>query len=251
MSTVKLELGTDYTLKKLVKLTSRVRYVYIITKEILQVYFPLSVYTSPCEECVENICQRGNENPEFICQELKESIKCHMLFFLKFLLTQDASSWEDFIYSFNINIPNSPYKYHPLNHRVCVYDYTDDEEIRSFLIEEFIAPKDVEGASHYIFDYKTNTVFDIAGEFCSFKASRSGRKPLTLTYREQEILLLSYHGYDSREIAGKLDVSKLTVQTQKKNLYQKMCVRNITQAVLFALVHNLFSSHNYAKMRKI
>ncbi len=47
-----------------------------------------------------------------------------------------------------------------------------------------------------------------------------------LTRREKEILQLIAKGYTSKEITGKLCISLNTVETHRKNLFQKMDVKN-------------------------
>lgn len=53
-----------------------------------------------------------------------------------------------------------------------------------------------------------------------------------LTSREEEILDLLAQGFVPKEVAAKLDLSYLTVQTHIKNIYKKLHVRSRTEAVL-------------------
>ena len=56
-----------------------------------------------------------------------------------------------------------------------------------------------------------------------------------LTKREYEILGLIYEGLKTREIAEKLHVSKLTIESHRRNLFQKLEVPNATSLIKKAL----------------
>ncbi|SDC66725.1 response regulator transcription factor [Niabella drilacis] len=55
-----------------------------------------------------------------------------------------------------------------------------------------------------------------------------------LSNREKEIIQLSFKGYSSDKIAENLFISKETVKFHKKNIFRKLNVTNITQAVSVA-----------------
>lgn len=63
--------------------------------------------------------------------------------------------------------------------------------------------------------------------------------PEPLTEREFEVLKLLGQGMGNREIAEKLIVSEKTVKTHVANILQKLQVSSRTQAVLYAIQHNL------------
>jgi DNA-binding NarL/FixJ family response regulator len=63
--------------------------------------------------------------------------------------------------------------------------------------------------------------------------------PEPLTERELEVLKLLGQGLGNREIAEKLIVSEKTVKTHVANILQKLQVSSRTQAVLYAIQHNL------------
>lgn len=54
---------------------------------------------------------------------------------------------------------------------------------------------------------------------------------VTLSKREKEIIRLSFKGYSSDKIAESLFISKETVKFHKKNIFRKLDVTNIAQAV--------------------
>lgn len=63
--------------------------------------------------------------------------------------------------------------------------------------------------------------------------------PEPLTERELEVLKLLGQGIGNREIAAELVLSEKTVKTHVANILQKLQVSSRTQAVLYAIRHNL------------
>lgn len=60
---------------------------------------------------------------------------------------------------------------------------------------------------------------------------------IVLSEREKQILQLSAEGYASAEIANKLFIDISTVKFHKRNLFEKIRVKNITEAIIFANNH--------------
>lgn len=60
------------------------------------------------------------------------------------------------------------------------------------------------------------------------------RKEAVLTDREREVLTLSTQGYTMAEIADNICKSVDTVKACKRSIFQKLDVRNITEAVVYA-----------------
>ena len=58
------------------------------------------------------------------------------------------------------------------------------------------------------------------------------QKPLSLTARERQILLLLAHGRQNPDIADKLSISDHAVEWHLKNIYRKLEVNNRTAAVI-------------------
>ena len=56
-----------------------------------------------------------------------------------------------------------------------------------------------------------------------------------LSEREREVLKYIVHGYTSREIATQLGISKLTVDTHRKHIQQKMEVSNVAELIRAAV----------------
>lgn len=63
--------------------------------------------------------------------------------------------------------------------------------------------------------------------------------PHGLSAREVEVLRLVAEGLNNREIGARLFVEEKTVKTHLHNIFDKIGVRDRTQAALYALQHNL------------
>ena len=70
-------------------------------------------------------------------------------------------------------------------------------------------------------------------------SGRSNESEL-LSEREKEVLRNVANGYTSAEIATKLEISMLTVNSHIKNIYRKLRVKTRAQAVQFAALRRLF-----------
>lgn len=68
-------------------------------------------------------------------------------------------------------------------------------------------------------------------------APRKNKLLAELTRREEEILCLIAEGYTSKEIAQKIYISVATVNTHRRNLFQKIDANNDNQLVRFAIRH--------------
>lgn len=60
-------------------------------------------------------------------------------------------------------------------------------------------------------------------------------KKYKLTKREIELIQLLKNGLTTKEIAGKLFLSSLTIETHRKNIFRKLEVKNISELIVFAL----------------
>ncbi|HHM21520.1 MAG TPA: LuxR family transcriptional regulator [Bacteroidetes bacterium] len=68
---------------------------------------------------------------------------------------------------------------------------------------------------------------------------RSLLKLARLSEREREIVKYIVHGLTSKEIAQKLNISKLTVDTHRKRIQQKLKVDNMVELLKIALYVDL------------
>ena len=65
------------------------------------------------------------------------------------------------------------------------------------------------------------------------------RRKFCLTEREYQALSFIADGYTSLEIATKLNISKETVDSHRKNIIEKLGVTNVAAAVAHAIRHKL------------
>ena len=72
-----------------------------------------------------------------------------------------------------------------------------------------------------------------------FSATDAFLKRHNLTHRELEILKLIRQNHTSQQIANKLFISLLTVDTHRKNMIQKLNVDKKTGLLAFAIANNL------------
>ncbi len=64
-------------------------------------------------------------------------------------------------------------------------------------------------------------------------------KVFRLTQREREVLSLIVRGLTSKEIAARLKISKLTVDTHRKHIQQKLEVSNTVELIKLAILFDL------------
>jgi DNA-binding NarL/FixJ family response regulator len=64
-----------------------------------------------------------------------------------------------------------------------------------------------------------------------------------LTRREKEILMYVIKGFTNKEIAEKVYITNLTAANHVKTILKKLNVKNRTQAVVYAIKHNLVSNY--------
>lgn len=69
--------------------------------------------------------------------------------------------------------------------------------------------------------------------------------PITLTQREQEIILLIAEGNTTGQIAEKLFLSAHTVNTHRKNIMAKLGVNNTAAIVMYAVKQQLVSPNKF------
>lgn len=72
-------------------------------------------------------------------------------------------------------------------------------------------------------------------------SSRNNRKEVFLTDREKEILKLIAEGFTSYEIGEKLFLSHYTIENHRKNMIQKMGLKNTTVLVKYAIENGIIT----------
>lgn len=89
-----------------------------------------------------------------------------------------------------------------------------------------------------------NVILRITGrpffwEYSLESHQRKEKTAIALNEREKDILLLSTQGYSMNEIADKMCISLDTVRFYKRNLFERLQVKNIVEAVSFAANYKL------------
>ncbi len=69
--------------------------------------------------------------------------------------------------------------------------------------------------------------------------SNRGKSTDDLTPREADVLRLVARGFNNREIAEQLMITEATVKTHTNNIFSKACLRDRTQAVVYAIRNGL------------
>jgi DNA-binding NarL/FixJ family response regulator len=64
-------------------------------------------------------------------------------------------------------------------------------------------------------------------------------KTFKLTYRELDVLRLIKEGIETQEIADRLHISRLTVETHRKNICTKLNLRGRNELLKFALENDI------------
>jgi DNA-binding NarL/FixJ family response regulator len=70
-------------------------------------------------------------------------------------------------------------------------------------------------------------------------------EPIHLSDREQEIITLIAEGYTNTAIAEQLFLSPHTVNTHRKNIMQKLGVKNTAAIVMYAVKTNLVNVNKF------
>lgn len=70
-------------------------------------------------------------------------------------------------------------------------------------------------------------------------------EPIHLSEREQEIITLIAEGFTNTEIAEKLFLSPHTINTHRKNIMQKLGVKNTASIVVYAVKANLVNVNKF------
>lgn len=70
-------------------------------------------------------------------------------------------------------------------------------------------------------------------------------EPVSLSEREQEIIVLIAEGLTNNQIADKLFLSTHTINTHRKNIMQKLGVNNTASIVMYAVKSNLIDANRF------
>lgn len=189
-----------------------------------------------------------SDNPLFLCGLTSEEVKSEgYMFYLRHVPTEEQEILNEmnragfafynklpleeklkYTISYNFNLLNKNKKL-LINHKLtpCVLDRKGEIWLAVCVVS--LCPVDTLG----------NIMIRKTGETDYWEYSLEGhrwkeRKGITLTEREKDVLILSAQGYTMKDIANRLCVGIDTVKFHKRKLFEKMEVRNITEALSFA-----------------
>lgn len=66
-----------------------------------------------------------------------------------------------------------------------------------------------------------------------------------ITEREKQVVLLIGQGLSNKEIAHKLNLSKSTIETHRKNIRKKLKIKGKDGLIVFALIYRLQYLHDF------
>ncbi len=106
-----------------------------------------------------------------------------------------------------------------------------------YIVKGSTSPEEIEAAIFDVIDGGAPMSRDIAKRVIeTFRVNSSIGQPKTkfddLTKRELQILEYISHGYNTRKVAEELYISYETVRTHLKNIYQKLHVHTLVEAIL-------------------
>jgi DNA-binding NarL/FixJ family response regulator len=107
--------------------------------------------------------------------------------------------------------------------------------------EEFVTAinKIYKGENYFSLDMATKMITNMMFAKPNDKAEHVEDDDMQLTKREIEVIKLIAEGLTSQDIADKLFISPRTVDTHRRNLLQKLNVKNTAELIKFAIKHNI------------
>jgi len=195
-----------------------------------------------------------SENPLFLCGETAEEVKeMGYAFYFKYVIKEDL----DLLLKIN-TIGFDFYEKIPVEERIfhtISYDFhLKNKEGKTFLINQKLTPmflnnkgkiwkaiciislsNEQKSGNIKIYKKGDNKIFkyDLEGDF--WKTTEK----IKLSNREKEVLHFSIRGYTIGEIAETIFVSPDTVKFHRRNLFRKLEVANISEAISFATNNKL------------
>ncbi len=133
---------------------------------------------------------------------------------------------------------------------IVLTDCQDEKTIVNFaknnriegLLSKTATPQDVAFAIQsirYGNNFYSQTIKDILYNGYILGASSRENKKIQLTNREVEIVLLCSKGLLAKEIAARMQISKRTVETHKRNIFKKLGVSNMREMILYAVKNGI------------
>lgn len=133
---------------------------------------------------------------------------------------------------------------------IVLTDCQDEKTIVNFaknnriegLLSKTATPQDVAFAIQsirYGNNFYSQAIKDILYNGYILDASSRENEKIQLTNREVEIVLLCSKGLLAKEIAARMQISKRTVETHKRNIFKKLGVRNMREMILYAVKNGI------------
>lgn len=133
---------------------------------------------------------------------------------------------------------------------IVLTDCQDEKTIVNFaknnriegLLSKTATPQDVAFAIQsirYGNNFYSQTIKDILYNGYILDASSRENEKIQLTNREVEIVLLCSKGLLAKEIAVRMQISKRTVETHKRNIFKKLGVSNMREMILYAVKNGI------------
>jgi len=195
-----------------------------------------------------------SDNPLFLCGHTAEEVKSlGYMFYLNhvseeeqvMLIEINRAGFEFFnkipvedrlqyTISYNFHLKNKNKKQTLINHKLTPIRITVDGRIWLAVCIVSLSSRDTVGRIE----------MRKKGEFLHWEYSKTKRcwkeeKGISINDKEKEILSLSIQGYTISEIADKVCLSLDSIKFYRRKLFEKINVRNITEAIAFASIHKL------------
>ena len=195
-----------------------------------------------------------SDNPLFLCGHTAEDVKSlGYMFYLnhvseeeQVMLTEINRAGFDFYneipieerleytISYNFHLINKNKKKTLINHKLTPIQLTADGKIWLAVCNVSLSSRDTVGRIEM---RKKGTL--IYWEYSIAKRHWQEEKGITLNDKEKEILSLSAQGYSMTEIADRVCLSLDTIKFYRRKLFEKLDVKNITEATAFAAINKL------------
>jgi len=196
-----------------------------------------------------------SDNPLFLCGETpKQALRLGYEFYTKHVPSSDLSlllqiNDAGFKFYYNIPIPER------LNYGISYDFHLVQKDGRLILINHKLTPLALDRqhnvwlalcvVTHSSHDSPGNIIITHKDGWKKFEYNLNTKswdelQRTALTLQEKEILALSMQGFTMDEIAEKLDVAKVTIKFHRKNIFRKLKVNNISEAISYAVIFNIF-----------
>lgn len=198
-----------------------------------------------------------SENPMFLCgHSAKEIMEMGFSFYSRYLTKNDLDllfkintigfdfydripieERKDYSLSYDIHIKNQEATHLLINQKVTPIYLTETGKIWKAMSVVSLSSKRNAG-NIKIYNDKTNEVIKYNLQNGNWKTEAK----IKLSIREKQILQLSAKGYAINQIAEAIYLSRDTIKFHRRNLFDKLKVQNISEAIVYASNNRLLYS---------